>query len=94
MRWTFASALARRFERDSPDGLLVPYPLGYVKNARLANSSGVSLAIELQLAEKKKQLLYGKKKMYISQHYFGQHEGHLRDEANDIAKESGAWHVN
>jgi hypothetical protein len=23
-----ASALARRFERDSPDGLLVPYPLG------------------------------------------------------------------
>jgi len=32
--------------------------------------------------------------MYISQHYFGQHEGHLRDEANDIAKESGAWHVN
>ena len=32
--------------------------------------------------------------MIISQHYFGQHEGHLRDEANDIAKESGAWHVN
>jgi len=32
--------------------------------------------------------------MYISQHYFGQHEGHLREEANDIAKESGAWHVN
>jgi hypothetical protein len=32
--------------------------------------------------------------MIISQHIFGQHEGHLRDEANDIAKESGAWHVN
>jgi len=32
--------------------------------------------------------------MIISQHYFGQHEGHLRDEANEIAKESGAWHVN
>jgi hypothetical protein len=32
--------------------------------------------------------------MYISQHFFGQHEGHLRDEANDIAKESGARHVN
>lgn len=32
--------------------------------------------------------------MIISQHYFGQHEGHLRDEASDIAKESGAWHVN
>jgi hypothetical protein len=32
--------------------------------------------------------------MYISQHFFGQHEGHLRDEANGIAKESGAWHVN
>jgi hypothetical protein len=32
--------------------------------------------------------------MYISQHCFGQHEGHLRDEANAIAKESGAWHVN
>jgi hypothetical protein len=65
-----------------------------VKSARLANSSGVWLAIESQLAEKKKQLLYRKKKMYISQHHFGQHEGHLRDEANDIAKESGAWHVN
>ena len=36
----------------------------------------------------------GEKKMYISQHFFGQHEGHLRDQANDIAKESGAWHVN
>jgi len=35
-----------------------------------------------------------KEKMYISQHFFGQHGGHLRDEANDIAKESGAWHVN
>ena len=32
--------------------------------------------------------------MYISQHFFGQHEGHLRDQANDIAKEFGAWHVN
>ena len=32
--------------------------------------------------------------MYISQHFFGQHEGHLKDEANNIAKESGAWHVN
>jgi hypothetical protein len=32
--------------------------------------------------------------MYISQHYFGQHKGHLRDEANDIARESGAWHIN
>ena len=32
--------------------------------------------------------------MIISQHFFGQHEGHLSDEANDIAKESGAWHVN
>jgi hypothetical protein len=32
--------------------------------------------------------------MIISQHIFGLHEGHFRDEANDIAKESGAWHVN
>ena len=32
--------------------------------------------------------------MYISQHYFGQHKGHLRDEANDIARESGARHIN
>ena len=32
--------------------------------------------------------------MIISQHYFGQHEGHLRDEANDIAKECGARHIN
>ena len=32
--------------------------------------------------------------MYISEHFFGQHEGHLRDEVNDIAKESGARHVN
>jgi hypothetical protein len=32
--------------------------------------------------------------MIISQHIFGQHEGHLRDEANDIAKKAGAWHVN
>ena len=32
--------------------------------------------------------------MYISEHFFGHHEGHLRDEVNDIAKESGAWHVN
>jgi hypothetical protein len=36
----------------------------------------------------------GEKKMYIGQHFFGQHEGHLRDQANDIAKESGAWHFN
>jgi hypothetical protein len=26
--------------------------------------------------------------------FFGQHEGHLRDEANDIAKKAGALHVN
>ena len=32
--------------------------------------------------------------MIISQYSFGQHTGHLRDEANDIAKEFGAWHVN
>ena len=32
--------------------------------------------------------------MIISQHIFGLHGGHLQDEANDIAKESGAWHVN
>jgi hypothetical protein len=32
--------------------------------------------------------------MYITQHFFGEHEGHLTHDANDIAKESGAWHVN
>ena len=26
--------------------------------------------------------------------FFGQHEGHLRDEANDIAKKAGALHFN
>jgi len=25
--------------------------------------------------------------MIVSQHFFGQHEGHLRDEANDLAEE-------
>jgi len=32
--------------------------------------------------------------MYITQHFFGKHEGHLTHDANDFAKESGAWHVN
>ena len=32
--------------------------------------------------------------MYITQHFFGEHEGHLTHDANDFAKESGAWHVN
>ena len=32
--------------------------------------------------------------MYITQHYFGEHEGHLTHDADDFAKESGAWHVN
>ena len=32
--------------------------------------------------------------MITSQHFFGQHEGHLIDEADDIAKQSDAWHVN
>jgi hypothetical protein len=48
----------------------------------------------LRKFEQQKQRRKKKEMFIISQRYFGLHEDHLRDEANDIAKESGAWHVN
>jgi len=30
----------------------------------------------------------------MSEHFFGLHQGHYRDEANAIAEKHDAWHVN